>query len=395
MFRAPWERAESARRVRHRATGSGRGTRGSTFPPARGRRGCESGASGARPLRPRAAVRRAAVPRRPSRSSNGLLRARDARRAGRRARPPRRRPRRPRTASPARPRFWKAAKAAGLKALVGAEVVLDEARPPAATSRRARSASSRPLRPPGLPPRARHAPRGEPDGLPEPLPPPHRRRARQAEGAGRGLVGRGRRARRGAPRPDGRRRGAGPPRARAGRARRRARSSSRASRRSSRAASTSSCSGTAVRDEEHRNRRRSSTSPARSRLPLVATNGVRYARRSDKDLSDVLTCIRHHTTLDAAGPPPRGGHRERHLKGAGGDGRASSPISPSAVGGAADLADRLDFTLADLGYRFPDYPLPPGETPASFLRQMTWEGARGRFRPLTARAQARSRGSST
>ena len=63
----------------------------------------------------------------------------------------------------------------------------------------------------------------------------------------------------------------------------------------------------------------------------------------------------------------------------------------SAGGGRrapSELAERLDFTLADLGYRFPDYPLPPGETPSSYLRQLTWNGARARFRPLTAKAQA-------
>ena len=32
--------------------------------------------------------------------------------------------------------------------------------------------------------------------------------------------------------------------------------------------------------------------------------------------------------------------------------------------------------MADLGYRFPDYPVPPGETMASFLRQITWTSAR-------------------
>ena len=61
---------------------------------------------------------------------------------------------------------------------------------------------------------------------------------------------------------------------------------------------------------------------------------------------------------------------------------------PEAVEATLDLARALDFTLADLGYRFPDYPLPPGETPASYLRQLTWNGARARFRPLTAKAQA-------
>jgi error-prone DNA polymerase len=61
---------------------------------------------------------------------------------------------------------------------------------------------------------------------------------------------------------------------------------------------------------------------------------------------------------------------------------------PSAIAGAGELAQRLDYTLEDLGYRFPDYPLPEGETPISYLRQLTWEGARARFRPLTAKAQA-------
>ena len=61
---------------------------------------------------------------------------------------------------------------------------------------------------------------------------------------------------------------------------------------------------------------------------------------------------------------------------------------PEALDAAWELSQRLDFTLADLGYRFPDYPLPPGETPDSYLRKVTWNGARTRFRPLTAKAQA-------
>ena len=35
--------------------------------------------------------------------------------------------------------------------------------------------------------------------------------------------------------------------------------------------------------------------------------------------------------------------------------------------------------MADLGYRFPDYPLPPGETPDSYLRILTYAGARERW----------------
>ncbi|MBK8598925.1 MAG: DNA polymerase III subunit alpha [Holophagales bacterium] len=139
-----------------------------------------------------------------------------------------------------------------------------------------------------------------------------------------------------------------------------------------------------VRDEEARNAVLLDLARAQ-KLPLVATNGTRYARRRDKDLFDVLTCIRQHTTVDEASRLLEAGS-ERHLKGPE-EMAALFADLPAAVGGAADLADRLAFTLADLGYRFPDAKLPPGETPSSWLRQKTWEGARGRFQPLTARAQ--------
>ncbi|MEA2693438.1 MAG: error-prone polymerase [Acidobacteriota bacterium] len=140
-----------------------------------------------------------------------------------------------------------------------------------------------------------------------------------------------------------------------------------------------------LRDEEHRNRALIDLA-RRLRLPLLATNGVRYARRDDKPLHDVLTCIRHHTDLDNAGSR-LAAHRERHLKSAAEMGRLFADL-PQALAASGELAARLDFTLADLGYRFPEYPLPPGETPSSYLRHITWNGARARFRPLTARAQA-------
>ncbi len=139
------------------------------------------------------------------------------------------------------------------------------------------------------------------------------------------------------------------------------------------------------RHEEHRNR--ALVALARSlRLPLAATNGVRYARPEDKDLHDILTCVRQHTYLDIAGRL-LAAHRERHFKDAAEMNRLFADL-PTALSGAYELAQELDFTLADLGYRFPDYPLPPGETSGSYLRHITWNSARSRFRPLTARAQA-------
>ena len=140
-----------------------------------------------------------------------------------------------------------------------------------------------------------------------------------------------------------------------------------------------------LRDEEHRNQALIDEA-RRLHLPVVASGGIRLARAADKDLADVFTCIREGVTLDTAGRL-LDANRERHLRSP----REMALLfadQPRAVAAAAELAEELQFTLSDLGYRFPDYPLPAGETPASFLRQVTWNGARARFRPLTARAQA-------
>src|SRR6202167_1804406 len=54
------------------------------------------------------------------------------------------------------------------------------------------------------------------------------------------------------------------------------------------------------REEECRNQSLLSLASALN-LPIVATNGVRYATEIDREILDVLTAIRHHTTLDHGG----------------------------------------------------------------------------------------------
>jgi error-prone DNA polymerase len=51
-------------------------------------------------------------------------------------------------------------------------------------------------------------------------------------------------------------------------------------------------------------------------------------------------------------------------------------------------ADRLQFSLQNLGYQFPTYPVPEGETIDSFLRKQTFLGARGRYGDLTPKVRA-------
>jgi error-prone DNA polymerase len=118
-------------------------------------------------------------------------------------------------------------------------------------------------------------------------------------------------------------------------------------------------------------------------VPIVATNGVRFAQPADRPLYDVLTCIRHKTTVERAGRR-LSCNAERYLKAPDQMARLFSDL-PHALAATRDLADRLGYTMADLGYRFPEYPVPPGETMASFLRKITQAGARERYRPIEPR----------
>jgi error-prone DNA polymerase len=122
------------------------------------------------------------------------------------------------------------------------------------------------------------------------------------------------------------------------------------------------------------------------RVPLVATGGVRFATPAERPLFDVLTCIHHHTDLARAGRR-LAPNAERHLK-APDEMAALFRDRPDAIARSRELADRLQYTMADLGYRFPEYPVPPGETMMSFLRTIADIGARERYRPYHERARA-------
>lgn len=116
-------------------------------------------------------------------------------------------------------------------------------------------------------------------------------------------------------------------------------------------------------------------------VPLLATNGVDYAVPSHCDVADVFTCLREHVTLDKAGRR-LSRNRERYLK-TGTEMKELFPDLPEAIANTVRLADRLEFTMANLDYRFPDYPVRPGETQEGFLHQMTYFGAQQRYGSIT------------
>jgi error-prone DNA polymerase len=118
----------------------------------------------------------------------------------------------------------------------------------------------------------------------------------------------------------------------------------------------------------------------RNRLPLLATNGVCHAIPARREVSDVFTCIRNHVRLETAGRL-LALNSETYLK----SGETMQKLFadlPEAIANTVELSSRLKFTLEDLGYEFPKYPVPAGETMASFLRKRTEEGARWRYTGL-------------
>ena len=138
------------------------------------------------------------------------------------------------------------------------------------------------------------------------------------------------------------------------------------------------------RDEEARNQ--AVIDLARTMgAPLVATNGVCYASRVNRQVLDVFTCLHYKTTLARAGRLLEK-NSERHLKSTAEMIRLFADV-PEAIANTKEVAAKLEFTLDNLGYEFPHYPVPEGESETSFLRKCTEEGARLRFRDRYEKAR--------
>jgi error-prone DNA polymerase len=130
------------------------------------------------------------------------------------------------------------------------------------------------------------------------------------------------------------------------------------------------------RDEECRNQSLLHLA-ASHRLPVIATNGVRYASEKDSELLDVFTTIRHHTSLDQAGRLLTA-NESRSLRSP----REMAALFrdiPEAIANTHIVSERLGFALNNLGYEFPQYPVPDGETMDSFLDKRVEEGVRKRY----------------
>src|SRR4030095_12191102 len=94
----------------------------------------------------------------------------------------------------------------------------------------------------------------------------------------------------------------------------------------------------------------------------------------ERAVLDVFTCAHHHTHLDLAGRLLTA-NAERYLKPAAAMTALFADL-PEATVNTVRLAERLEFSLENLGYEFPRYRVPEGETMDTFLRKVTMAGAR-------------------
>ena len=112
-----------------------------------------------------------------------------------------------------------------------------------------------------------------------------------------------------------------------------------------------------------------------SGLPLVAAGDVHMHLRSRRPLQDALTAIRLGLPLERCAQSLYP-NAERHLRARV---RLAQIYPPELLAETLAIAARCAFSLDELRYEYPEELVPPGETPASWLAQLTAQGLAGRF----------------
>ncbi len=116
---------------------------------------------------------------------------------------------------------------------------------------------------------------------------------------------------------------------------------------------------------------------SKSGMPLVATNDVHLHDPARRPMADVLTCIREHCTIDAAGYR-LAANAERHLKPPE-EMAALFAAYPEAIARTVEITERCSFNLDELRYEYPEEVVEPGSTPQETLARLSWEGAKTRY----------------
>jgi error-prone DNA polymerase len=112
-------------------------------------------------------------------------------------------------------------------------------------------------------------------------------------------------------------------------------------------------------------------------MALLATNDVHYHLPDRRPLQDVMTAIRHKTTVAAAGHLLLA-NAERHLKSPG-EMIALFARWPHAIAASREVADACRFSLDELKYEYPRESYPDGLSAQQYLERLTWQGAAAHY----------------
>ena len=115
----------------------------------------------------------------------------------------------------------------------------------------------------------------------------------------------------------------------------------------------------------------------KTRVPLLASGGVRYHVPERQALLDLLTAVRHGSTVSGVSEHLFA-NAERYLKRPE-EMAALFARSPEAVRRTVEVADQCEFSLDDLRYEYPKELAPEGETPTEYLARLAWKGAQKRY----------------
>jgi error-prone DNA polymerase len=115
-----------------------------------------------------------------------------------------------------------------------------------------------------------------------------------------------------------------------------------------------------------------------TKIPLVAAGDVHYHVPARMVLHDVLTAIRHGTTVAAAEGTLLFPNAQRHLRSVD-EICALFAAAPDAVARTVEIADRCRFSLDELRYEYPTELAPAGQSTLEYLTQLTWQGAAERY----------------
>ena len=110
-------------------------------------------------------------------------------------------------------------------------------------------------------------------------------------------------------------------------------------------------------------------------MRLVAAGDVHMHVRERKPLQDVLSCVRAHTHINDPAAPlfPNAERCLRPLK------KLERLYPKALLAESVAIAERCSFHLGQLRYQYPSEVVPEAHTPASHLRQLTYEGLKVRY----------------